>query len=70
MFENRNGVLKDENNKYDQEWIKLVKEAKNSGLTISDIRNFLQKRESYTAWKVLQNHQTYNISMPTEETKI
>lgn len=36
---------------YDQDWIKLVMEAKQSGLTISEIRSFLQKGESYSSVK-------------------
>lgn len=39
--------LKIENDTYDQEWIKLIREAKQSGLTVAEIRTFLQKSNSY-----------------------
>lgn len=36
---------------YDVEWLTLIIEAKQSGLTIDEVRKFLLKRESYTSMK-------------------
>lgn len=37
---------RDKNAVYDQEWINLVVEAKQSGLTIDEVRSFLQKDDA------------------------
>lgn len=36
---------------YDRDWIQLIIEAKQSGLTIPEIRSFLQNEKSYTSMK-------------------
>lgn len=51
MIDKFKGSKVDESGTYDQDWIKLVMEAKQSGLTISEIRSFLQKDESNTSMK-------------------
>lgn len=45
-------LAKEKNAIYDQDWVKLVSEAKQSGLTIHEVRSFLQKDESYTSMKL------------------
>ena len=34
--------------KVDQEWLSLIREAKKAGLTIEQIRDFLNKQDSHT----------------------
>jgi len=52
VIKNRNELAKNESEKHDQEWIQLIKEAKKLGLTMTEIRNFLQKEESYKLMKL------------------
>jgi len=57
MLKDRNNLLDVKSGSYDQEWIDLMKEAKETGLTIAEIRNFLQKDESYSSIKI-SKHKT------------
>lgn len=51
MIDKFKGSMINESDTYDLDWIKLVMEAKQSGLTIAEVRLFLQKNESYTSMK-------------------